>query len=252
MNKIYMKASMVEDIVDSNKGTIDSNSILTLEDGKRYQLNIAIKFLDKIRDENNFHKLIFSLNDLEIRNYTLYSSLGYVHGEGMLRNNYLFDSEVDANGQTYKVIVGYLGVLLDGENDFSSNPIDLIPVFKEEHNTIKTYLNNLKENIYKENIDLIKIQSSLNTLFDFVTNHLDKEDLFLYPDSFTIEKLQEINERESKKMKKIHSDFLNYYEKWEDKINMDNFDEFKSETELITKVLVERIEFEENEILINF
>jgi len=89
-------------------------------------------------------------------------------------------------------------------------------------------------------------------LFKYINTHVEKEDLFLYPDCFISEKLEDMNKKEQVNMKIAYNKFLSYYNKWDNKINLKNFNEFKEETVAVSEVIVSRINVEDNEILINY
>jgi len=257
MNKIYMKADIVEDIIDTKKGILDSNMILRLVNGKKYKLVVAVKLLDKYKASDNLSKLIFSIDELEMRNYELYSALSFTEGRPLLRKNDLFDDEIEADGQIYKVDIGYTGTLLSKEDylnkDYNTTKaIDFIGLLKQEHIEIKKQVYSLGKEMNHYELNFKAINSKLNLLFDYVTDHTEREALFLYPNKFNSINLQKINKENKENMKKIYDDFLSYYNMWENKVCEENFDTFKTETKKVLKLLVSRIVIEENEILKNF
>ena len=99
MKKIYLKESLYQEVIDTQKGEINNDMVLNLINGKRYQLVLAIKFLEEIADNEDSSSTslvgkIISKDELIEKNYELY------------------DYEVLADDRLYKVEIGYIGTLI--------------------------------------------------------------------------------------------------------------------------------------------
>ena len=100
MKKIYISEDLFNEVLETQKGDVDKNMILTLINGKKYQLVLGIKFLEAIADNedsssDNLTGKIISKDELIAKNYELY------------------DDEVLTNDRLYKVKVGYIGTLIE-------------------------------------------------------------------------------------------------------------------------------------------
>ncbi len=96
MNKIFIKEELFQEVINSKKGSVNSEMELTLVSGTKYKLLLAIKFIEEIATNGKQN------NDLSGK---------YISKEELIANNYeLLDNEVVANDQLYRVSVGYIGV----------------------------------------------------------------------------------------------------------------------------------------------
>ncbi len=99
MKKVYLRESLYQEVLDTQKGTINNEMILDLINGKKYQLILAIKFLEEVADNEDSDSVslvgkIISKDELILNNYEL------------------FDNEVLADDRLYKVQIGYIGILI--------------------------------------------------------------------------------------------------------------------------------------------
>lgn len=99
MKKVYLRESLYQEVLNTKKGTIDNEMILDLINGKKYQLILAIKFLEEVADNEDSDSIslvgtIISKDELILNNYEL------------------FDYEVLADDRLYKVEIGYIGTLI--------------------------------------------------------------------------------------------------------------------------------------------
>ncbi len=99
MKKVYLRDALYQEVLDTDKGTIDNDMVLTLINGKRYQLILAIKFLKELAENEDSDSVslvgkIISKDELISKNYEL------------------FDDEVLADDRLYKVEIGYIGTLI--------------------------------------------------------------------------------------------------------------------------------------------
>ena len=99
MKKVYLKDALYQELLDTGKGTIDNEMLLTLVNGKKYQLILAIKFLKEVAENEDSDSVslvgkIISKDELISKNYEL------------------FDDEVLADDRLYKVEIGYIGTLV--------------------------------------------------------------------------------------------------------------------------------------------
>ena len=99
MKKIYINEALYNEIIETKKGSVDNDMIMTLINGKKYKLVLGIKFLEEIADNENSNSKsltgkIISKDDLIANNYELY------------------DDEVLAGDRLYKVQIGYIGTLI--------------------------------------------------------------------------------------------------------------------------------------------
>jgi hypothetical protein len=100
MKKVYLKESLYQEVLSTKKGTLDSNMVLELINGKKYQLIIAIKFIKEIADNEDVEDTT-----------TLVGKI--ISKDVMIEKNYeLFDDEIIAEDKLYKVEIGYLGTLI--------------------------------------------------------------------------------------------------------------------------------------------
>jgi len=102
MKKIYLKEGLLEEILEANKATVDDDMILEAVNGKRYQLILAIKFLEEIADNDD---------NTDEKDDNLVGKI--ISKDELIENNYeLFDNEVITTDKLYKVEVGHLGTLI--------------------------------------------------------------------------------------------------------------------------------------------
>ena len=99
MKKVYLRDALYQEVLDTDKGTIDNDMVLTLINGKKYQLILAIKFLKELAENEDSDSVslvgkIISKDELISKNYEL------------------FDDEVLADDRLYKVEIGYIGTLI--------------------------------------------------------------------------------------------------------------------------------------------
>lgn len=248
MNKIFLSVEMVENIIDTKKGNIDSNMILSLMNNNKYKLTIAVRLLNGIQNNNDLSEMILQPKDLEARNYKLYSALTFSNEDNLLRNKGLFDDEIEANGKIYPIEVGYIGVKLPIKDNTNSKLVDIISVFKKEHREIINDIKSLIKFINSNELNFNKINTKLKNLFNIFTSHTEKENLFLYPKKFQDSKLAKINEFTTDEIRMAYKNFSKYYTKWHNKINLNNFNQFKAESNTITSEMLLRIKTEEKEI----
>jgi len=71
---IFIKYSLLEELEATNKGNLDSNQILTLINKKKYQLEEAVIFKEKLEGSplKNLVNEIITINDIETLGYDLY------------------------------------------------------------------------------------------------------------------------------------------------------------------------------------
>ena len=248
MEKVFLSASMVENIVDSQKGSVNSDLILKLKNNTEYKLTVAIRLLKETGNNNDLSDMILLPKDLEARNYKLYSALTFSDDENILRNKGLFEDEIEADGKKYKIEVGYIGIKLPLKDESNLKLVDIVSVFKQEHQIIEEKIKELNNivNLSPEKFD--NINEKLKNLFDIFTKHTEKENLFLYPKKFKDPKLAKIHEFTTEDIKSAYQRFSDYYNKWSNKINENNFEQFKIDTNRITSDMLKRITVEEEEI----
>ena len=99
MKKIYFNEKIFNEVIESKKGSVDSNMVLTLINGKKYQLIIAIKFLKVIANNED-------TNDESLKGRIISKD------EIISKNYELFDEEVIAGDTLYQVEIGYIGTLI--------------------------------------------------------------------------------------------------------------------------------------------
>jgi len=99
MEKIYLRESLVEEVVNSKKGEFTSDMCLSLVNGKKYHLVDAMKFLSEVAN-----------NDLETNTKDLTGRI--ISKDELVAKDYdLFDDEIVADDRLYKVEIGYIGTL---------------------------------------------------------------------------------------------------------------------------------------------
>ncbi len=248
MDKVFLSVGMVENIVDTRKGTVNSDMILNLPNDKKYKLTVAIRLLKDTSQNNDLSEMILLPEDLKKRNYKLYSALTFSEKDNILRDKGLFEDEVEADGRNYKIEVGYIGVKLPVKENNDSKLVDLISVFKKEHLEIENHIKQLRNSVNNNKISYHEIDMQLEQLFKIFTAHTEKEDLFLYPKKFKDQKLAKIHEFTTDEIRMAYKNFSKYYNKWFKKINPDNFKQFQNESNTIVSDMLVRIKIEETEI----
>jgi len=143
--------------------------------------------------------------------------------------------KIKINKIDYKIKKGYLG----------KKDLSLIELLIEEHKVLLSTVGEIQNGLNEANCNCDNLNMLLNQLFDQLLEHLRKEDTYLYKNYLKKESVVEVINLYKDSMKLISKTAMNYYQKWKDNINNDNFIDFKLETVSIIDVLGKRIKNEE-------
>ena len=234
IKKIFIKNKLLEKLEETDKGNLDSDLKLSLENGLIYQLTPAIKFIEKLEGDST-EKLIgkfFTYNELSLNNYDVY-----------------MDTAIIDDSTVYSFEEGFSGVLIENSDEENLKLIEKqIRESIEEHKELRKIMLSLGNSFTRDVCDCYNIDVLLEHFIKKLGVHLKKENNFLYNDFKDNIKLKSLAKIYIHSMDLINTIINEYYNKWSSNISANTKDIFFEETKDIIKILNDRIRQEENNL----
>jgi len=232
-NKIFIKNELLEELEITEKGYLDSELKLKLENGLIYQLTPAIKFKNNImnKDETSLTGVYISKEDLMSRGYDIYMDTAIIDESSV----YLFEE-------------GFSGVLVAQEPEETISIAKKIKELKLEHKQLMELMLSIGNSHLEIKSGALDINFLLDKFIDKLGSHLDNENNFLYNGFKKDLKLKPMTKMYVQSMDLINTIINEYYSKWSRSTLRVLKDDFFVETKVIIKILNNRIKHEENSL----